>query len=521
MLMCFRRSLIPCLLLLQGWAAADVVLDNSDWRSPGLVASAEGIEHEMLPSLLLKTEFEKPVFLFDPTADETITCIADFEGKLYLGSCTKPAMTDTGSVFTYDPETNEWEKVFQVNEQGLVRLEVYGDRLYIPGYDANDGGWDLGNIYLHDGETWVEHRTVPRAVHIYGLAVYKDRIYVSADIFDEPPPGKTVEEASEEGLIPIYGRVVSSGDGGQTWREEYRGPHEGQDVGFMTVFEDKLVLNAHGDLLLFDGGSWERLGLNPNALVVLDYCDAGDVLLLGTSVGLCAFDGEKLRPLDTSWGMGNHVRAVRRFGTRWVVVSNFITGGTLRHGPGGTGYMYLKDEEEKPFASWLKVIPDLLFRATVLLHQDAQRQIEERKPQEWVRWVHCGEMLVSAHAFAGRLFFGTHPEGRVLVLPVVRGGTLESTWRAVSRQGQYLLSWEAATPPGTSCRFQVRSASTLDTLASAPFVGPDGEASSVFEESGTEFEVAEPGLLQYRVLLETDDPALTPYLKRVTVRAAR
>ncbi len=442
--------------------------------------------------------------------------MTDFQGKLYLGSCTQPAMTDTGSVFTYDPETNEWEKVFQVNEQGLVRLEVYGDRLYIPGYDANDGGWDLGNIYIHDGETWVEHRTVPRAVHIYGLAVYKDRIYVSADIFDEPPPGKTVDEASEEGL-PIYGRVVSSGDGGETWGEEYRGPEQGQDVGFMTVFEDKLVLNAHGDLLLFDGTSWERLGLSPNALVVLDYAVDGDALLLGTSVGLCAFDGEKLQPLDTSWGMGNHVRAVRRFGGRWVVVSNFIAGGTLRHGPGGTGYMYLEGEDEKPFASWLKVIPDVLFRATVLLDPDAQRQIEERKPEEWVRWVHCGEMLVSAHAFAGRLFFGTHPEGRALVLPVAKEGRLESTPRTLSQGGQYLLSWAAATPPGTSCRFQVRTASTLEALESTPFVGPDGEASSFFEQPGTEFEVAAPGFLQYRVVLETENPAITPYLKRVII----
>ncbi len=64
MLMCFRRSLIPCLLvlLLRGWAAADVVLDDGDWRSPGLVASAQGVEHEMLPVLLLKTEFKEPVF---------------------------------------------------------------------------------------------------------------------------------------------------------------------------------------------------------------------------------------------------------------------------------------------------------------------------------------------------------------------------------------------------------------------------------------------------------------------------
>ncbi len=499
--------------------AGTVVLDDRDWRGPDVVARADGVEHKLTSALLLYTEMAEPVFLFDPTEDETITTITDFQGKLYLGSCTQPAATRTGSVFTYDPETHAWEKVFQVNEEGLVRLEVYGDRLYIPGYDADDGDWDLGNIYVHDGETWVEHRTVPRAVHIYGLAVCRDRIYVSADIFDEPPPGKSVEEAAEEGL-PIYGRVVSSGDGGLTWREDYRGPEEGQDVGFMTVFDEKLVLNAHGDLLLFDGTSWDRLGLSPNALVVLDYASAGEALLLGTSVGLCVFDGEKLHPLDTSWGMGTQVRAIGRFGPRWFVACDFITGATLRHGPGGTGYMYLKGEEEKPFASWVNLIPDLRFRAAVLLDKDAQREIDEHRPEERAHWIHSEEMIVSAQPFKGRLFLGTHPEGRVLVLPVVTEGTLEAAPRAIAEPGEYVLSWEAATPPGTSCGLQVRSAPDLETLAQRPFAGPGGDARIWFEAPGAAFEMPTPGFVQYRVALKTEDPALTPYLKRVVIRRA-
>ena len=53
------------MLLVQGWGAADVVLDDRDWRSPGLVASAKGIDHAMLPSLLLKTDFEEPGTRFE------------------------------------------------------------------------------------------------------------------------------------------------------------------------------------------------------------------------------------------------------------------------------------------------------------------------------------------------------------------------------------------------------------------------------------------------------------------------
>ena len=499
-------------------ASPATVFEDRDWRDPAAVTRSEGVERDMGPALLLKTEFKEPVFLFDPTEDETITAITDFQGKLYLGSCTRPSITNTGSVFTYDPKTNQWEKAFQVNEQGLIHLAVYGDRLYIPGYDAEDGGWDLGNIYIHDGDTWVEHRTVPRAIHIYGLAVYKDRIYISGDIFSEPPPGVSVEEACEQGLpMSIYGRVMSSGDGGLTWREEYRGPREGQDVGLMTVFDDRLVLNAHGDLVLFGGSSWERLGLNPNALCVLDYCDAGGRLLLGTSVGLCVLDGDEFRRLDAFSGeQWIHVRAIDRFGPRWAVVITRIFGGTFGHGPGGTGYLPLKGNEQ-PFSCWLELIPDLVFRAGLLGDADACREIKEHAPVEWGTTISCEEMIVSAHVLQGRLFLGTHPEGRVLVLPVVREGTLDSAPRAIAAGGAYTLSWEAATPPGTNCRLQVRSATTREALEKEPFVGPDGSESSFFDASGSTVEIAEPGFVQYRVLLKTDDPALTPYVKRVAL----
>jgi hypothetical protein len=515
MLVCFRCGLIPCLLVLvlQAWAAADVVLDDSDWRSPSLVASAEGVEHEILPSLLLKTQFKEPVFLFDATDDETITRITDFQGKLYLGSCTKPAMTATGSVFTYDPETNEWEKVFQVNEQGLVRLEVYGDRLYIPGYDANDGGWDLGSIYVHDGKTWVEHRTVPRAIHIYGLAVYRDRIYVSANVLDPPSAGLSIGHAYDKGLINCYGRVLSSGDGGLTWREDYRSPLPRPGMGPLTTFGDELVLNAYGDLLIFDGKQWRPLGLSPNALVVFDWAPAGDTLLIASSLGLCFLRGDSLtRPFYVPFF--EPARAAVRFGDSYVVLQTYTREGLPLLGAAATHYPNVHEDADRP-RSVIRAFP------VSLLDRVVTESLFGAALSEQVTSVRFREVAVSAHAFAGRLYLGTHPEGRVLVLPVAQKGALDSAPRPIRERGTYSIEWESTTPPGTSCRFQVRTAPTREALESAPFVGPDGETSSFFENSDTEFEIAEPGFLQYRVLLATDDPALTPYLKRVTVRAAR
>lgn len=486
------------------------VFDDRDWRGPATVGRSEGIERAMTSELLLETEMKEPVFLFDPTEDETITTITGFQGKLYLGSCTNPGITKTGSVHTYDPETNQWQKVFRVNDEGLLRLVVDGDRLYIPGHDADDGGWELGNIYVHDGKSWIEHRTVPRAIHEYGLAIYRGRIYVSADILDPAPQGMTLEEGGgSKGLIPLYGRVVSSGDGGLTWREDYRAERTGQDMGFMTVWRDRLIVNVKGDLVVFDGAHWVPLGLNPAALVVLDYADAGDLLAMGTSLGLCFYDGQRFWRFPRQSPMHDHVRAVRRFGSQWVILVNSIPGATLRLGPGGF-YPILK-QGHLPFNSLMLVMSDQRFR-------ELASEEGEHGPKD-ISLVDVPDFIASAHVFKGRLYIGTHPEGRVLVLPVVKEGMLDSAPRPVADAGTYLLSWEAATPSGTSCRVQIRTASTREALDRQPFVGPDGTEASHFEISPTPLRIAQPGFVQYRALLRTENQSLTPYLKRVTLRS--
>ena len=491
-------------------AVPSTVLDDRDWRPSGAVSRVDGVEREMTPELLLKTELKEPVLLFDPTDDETITHITDFADKLYLASCTRPSDTDTGSIYTYDIETNQWRKVFQVNEQGLVRLEVYGSRLYIAGYDANDGGWNLGNIYVHDGQIWTEHRTVPRAIHEYGLAVYRDRIYVSADILDPAPPGMTVDEAAQKGLSRSYGRVVSSRDGGSTWQEEYRGAEPGQDIGFMTVFRDELVVNAHGDLVIFDGKRWRKLGLNPDALIVFDYADAGDTLLLATSLGLSFFDGRHFRRASMTSDI--QVRSICRFGPTWVLPYYLVYGGTIWHGPGMMSYPSSPGNSRPSFFSGVYFITDHV------MCRSARGQVVSDEWWEGARWTGSKELLTTAHVFRGRVYFGSHPDGHVLVLPVVKEGTLESAPRPVAEAGTYALSWEAATPTGTSCTLQIRTAPTREALEKRPFAGPDGTDGSYFESPGTALQITQPGFVQYRALLKTENPALTPYLKRVTLR---
>jgi len=435
--------------------------------------------------------------------------MAEFRGKLYVGSCTQPGGTDTGSIFTYDPEIHEWKKVFQVNEQGIIRLESYGETLYVPGYDANDGGWELGNIYVHDGETWVERRKVPRAVHTYGLAVLNGRIYLSADVFDEGLVGN-----NSQSRVNLYGRVMSSGDGGLTWREEYRSPRPGQNVGLVAVFKDRLVLNACGDLVIGDGREWRSLHSGgANFLYVLAFAAAEDRLLLGTPFGLCYFDGRRTwrSPFFSDYPGLGVVRGITRFQDQWVFAS--YRHGAISHGPGGTHTYPMRNRGGgKSPEGFLWVV------SQAALERDARGE-----PLEWQKdgikllpVVDCPTCCLSVR---GRVYVGTHPEGRVLVMPVAKTGSLEAAPRPIARAADYRLHWEAATPPGTSVTFQIRTAATREALTAAPYVGPDGTARSCFERPDSKVNVPQAGFIQYRAALATQNPAMTPHLKRVTLSA--
>jgi hypothetical protein len=393
-------------------------------------------------------------------------------------------------------------------------MHVSGDRLYIPGYDADDGGWDLGNVYIHDGETWTEKRTVPRAIHIYGMVKRQDRIYVSADIIDAPPPGISFEEALSKDQLACYGRVMSSGDEGETWREEYRGEFQGQDISLMAVFKDKIVVNARGGLVVFDGEKWTPMGLTPRTFFVYDFQVDGDNLLIGTPDGVAIYDGHTLRQSDRMGMLGHQmfVRAIEPFGD-YLALAGYQIAGTYRsHGPGTVRYPYLKDKDSVGVGGSLALMPRRILY---------ERQGIDDDSTDWwwnkVKWIKPPELLTACQAFRGRLYFGSHPSGRVYVLPVLPYGIFDSAPSRVETGGKLRLWWRAATPAGTSVAFQIRTASTAEELEKRPFAGPDGSARTYFTTLGQPFESPSSALVQYRAILKTDSPALSPYVKEVVI----
>jgi hypothetical protein len=81
------------------------------------------------------------------------------------------------------------------------------------------------------------------------------------------------------------------------------------------------------------------------------------------------------------------------------------------------------------------------------------------------------------------------------------------------------LTWSASVPPSTSLRFQFRSAGTQADLVATAFTGPDGTGSSYYTAGNWQIASQNNGSrwFQYRAYFSTDDAAVTPVLRGVTV----
>ena len=106
----------------------------------------------------------------------------------------------------------------------------------------------------------------------------------------------------------------------------------------------------------------------------------------------------------------------------------------------------------------------------------------------------------------------TDPNGAEYLSPVFR--------LAEPMAGDRLL-FERVTPPGTSVRFQVRSAPSEGQLAQSPFVGPDGMQGSFYQTNGQRLWAGHDGdtYVQYRALLSSSNSTLAPFLHKVVIVA--
>ncbi|MEW9699946.1 hypothetical protein [Paenibacillus sp. SI8] len=120
-----------------------------------------------------------------------------FEGKIYVGygnSSNEGPSANAGPIpiYYYDPITNKFdvqevissdsskraETKKYVDEEQIDIFKVLNGKLYVPGNDSREG-WKFGNYYKLDHDKWIKYRNIPNGVHVYDMAYYDGKLFVS------------------------------------------------------------------------------------------------------------------------------------------------------------------------------------------------------------------------------------------------------------------------------------------------------------------------------------------------------
>lgn len=82
----------------------------------------------------------------------------------------------TEDIKRYNSTTQQYEIVNAVDEEQIDIYRVLNGKLYIPGHDSRES-WTYGNFYVMDNNIWEKFRTIPKGVHVFDMAYFKDKLF--------------------------------------------------------------------------------------------------------------------------------------------------------------------------------------------------------------------------------------------------------------------------------------------------------------------------------------------------------
>ena len=481
------------------------VIADGPWASlpagagPGLALDEEE------GALTLQTNMTSVAFVLRPDPDKgafpnTVWDMASSFGRLYLGYGDLYNNRGPVDIVSYDPRSGALVREVQdVPEEQLGGWHVGASgRLYVAGNDAQES-WTFGNFYVNDGLGWQKRRTLYKGLHVHRVVEFQGRLYAAF---------------GSDGCSPVaYTFVPVSADRGATWTYERTEPGVIQDcaVDDLAVvthptgaFLYAVVYRQASDggftgqrLYRHDGHTWTQVTIaDPQgAFAPYDLFPFGEWMLVRgqTSGGMkvYALDGRTqsevtfLRGRSVSWS-----RCAVRDG--WLY---YLDGLRYDAPPGPTNLYRTRDLQSWEALGAVSLLPGARPASLAFSH---------------------GRLYVGATNSGGSeegpgLYAATNAVGEAEYLSPVFG--LQEPLAGGS------LHFERVTPPGTSVRFQVRSARSEGELAQAPFVGPDGTQSSYYQNDGMSLWAGHDGdtYVQYRALLSSSNPTLAPFLRRVVL----
>ena len=121
--------------------------------------------------------------------------------------------------------SGSFKKEYTVDDEQVHTFRDYDGKLYIPGMDATQS-WQYGNLYVKDDGVWQKLRTIPKAIHVWNVAVLEGNIYVQTRDYGDN----------------ILTSISESSDDGQTWDVVISVDYESDSFfGNMIPFDDFLL----------------------------------------------------------------------------------------------------------------------------------------------------------------------------------------------------------------------------------------------------------------------------------------
>lgn len=412
--------------------------------------------------------------------------------RLFFLDSPLPAGSDGGDVYMWDK--GKPKKVLEVREQGVVYMRGNGGKLFIPGADSTEA-WDFGNIYrsLDGGITWSKFRSVPRAVHIWDMAHWRGKMYVST--------GSLKDKAG-------YGAVLESSDGGKSWRETLIAYppdrkkqfarcysliplRDGLYASFAVVDNDakKPGPKSSFDFYRFDGKKWTALKLFSEAQRTpyfgLRHRDFQKYALVGTSTGGYMLSDGQIEAID---GLeGKIVFDFERVGKEEMVA-------------------VATDPKTKLSAVYLSSLPELI---------DGTGRFDKAYS------LPAGQEGLTIRTAMGRLLVGTRATGggRLLAEANAPSGIAVTVPIKITNEGKLTVKWTGEQPAGTVLQFQVhssRSEADLQRMTVWPRAR-EGAAPASFDITGVPKGLV---FLQIRVVLRGGD-LISPSLRSIRIESKR
>ncbi|MEI6169264.1 MAG: PKD domain-containing protein [bacterium] len=447
------------------YAGALTQFTEADW-SQGNFESQANIDTVNSPGqLFLKNYPSNMVAAF--TVTQNIYDMVVYRDKLILSDCSSLLKASDAYVHSYDYRSNTVSQIYSYaqgfKEQGIHDMYVWNNKLYTYGPDRDDGGWDLGAIYIYNGAAWTRRLTVGGDVHGITMANYHDTLYLCIAY---SPDGSQVTAM----------KVVSSQNDGLSWDQAGistvpAGTLQSYQEKFIT-YADKLALFMNDGLHVMGSGNYNIFTNFCAAL--MDHVEFGGKLYFSFGGGL--YSTPDLAAFTTNTNMMGAV-ALEAYDGRLYALA-----GTLNVSSDGSNW-----------TGYAQTIP---WTCAAQFQHPVMEQ------------------------YHGRLYVGGVGSGNsVYVSAAASSGNLVSSSMNMLMQNA-AMTWDSVTPAGTTVRFQLRTAKTSGALSAKPFIGPDGTSGTYYQTSGTALHSVHNGdtWVQYKVYMTSTDPKFTPYVSGITLR---